>query len=864
MRKDDKTSKLKTKRANGDADDGNVSPRKKAKHNNNPKTKDFNNNKETTAQASKKKTTTTENRSNSTKKSHSSSSHTNDKKKKNNNNNKRNHLAGGSGNKPNKTKKTTTTTTQQEQSASKSNNQQHREQKQARQSKRKHADAVIEAKLIWNKLRQKQQHQNPTTRRQLMTQLMPLLQGKVKDICLQHDAARVVQAALQFGTPTERRLLNEELTEQPGTLAELSKSQYAHFVVLKLIHCSCAAAGGKSGNVKKDNDDNDNKNKNNNKNNNFCAATRIVKNLSGHMAKLAVHAVGCRVVEALLTTLPNKTLIPAKLELYGPHMTLFASGGNDASLFLQDSTSTNNDEKTAKNTPQSTTTRTTTATTTTTVTLKACLQQVPQHRDATIHFVQQLIQKGMEKNLYALIFFQELMRDYGSVVSGTEIRSLLAASSSSSNSLACCDQAIHLLSSRAGVKVLCDWISYGTAKDRKSVAKSFKGYARSGLLHPQGCLALIRLIQLTDDTVILNKYIVHELVTSASSTLEDGKDNNNNKTSKTKANDDKMKDSNGDKEESDQDDEDQHPLLELALSEQASKFLLFILFMQNSEALRKALDPYEWSVLEPGTIPIVAAKGKEAEGGTSATKESSMVPTSKKDAPLRQKELFQYIQQPLIDLCTQHTEDLILSRPGSAVLRAVYQVFRPPSVVQAVIAASMVQQQTVEPDDDDDSDKSSTVLQDPIGHLAIKNLILVDANSGGGGASAVKDKNLINKKHFEPATEPLFSKAFVEAAQKQHKPKSSSTLTSPWMQLALSGNRGAFVVAALFQVKSLQEQLMSKKDIDLKALKQRLRELSPDDASTPPDDSPDRKKIDETAGIRAILKEMQTCSVESA
>lgn len=105
--------------------------------------------------------------------------------------------------------------------------------KHERQSHRKHADAVIEAKKIWNKLRLKANTKEEV--RQMVEELMDLIRGKVNEIALQHDASRVVQAALQFGTNDERKEVMEELCK--ASLFELAKNQYAHFVVLKGIKC---------------------------------------------------------------------------------------------------------------------------------------------------------------------------------------------------------------------------------------------------------------------------------------------------------------------------------------------------------------------------------------------------------------------------------------------------------------------------------------------------------------------------------------------------------------------------------------------------------------------------------------------------
>lgn len=107
--------------------------------------------------------------------------------------------------------------------------------KHERQSHRKHAEAVLEAKKIWNKLRQKNNSKDEVGK--MMEDLMKLIRGKANEIALQHDASRVVQAALQFGSDEQRKEVLEELCKE-GNLFELARNQYAHFVVLKAIKYS--------------------------------------------------------------------------------------------------------------------------------------------------------------------------------------------------------------------------------------------------------------------------------------------------------------------------------------------------------------------------------------------------------------------------------------------------------------------------------------------------------------------------------------------------------------------------------------------------------------------------------------------------
>ena len=129
--------------------------------------------------------------------------------------------------------------------------------KLSRQAYRPNADIVIASKEIWNKLRMRDN--TPEQISTLMANLMTLLTGKFAQIACKHDASRVVQAALQFANESQRSLILQELcapvtsaTPESTTLddskrlkktvqhtashlVQLSTSQYAHFIVVKMI-----------------------------------------------------------------------------------------------------------------------------------------------------------------------------------------------------------------------------------------------------------------------------------------------------------------------------------------------------------------------------------------------------------------------------------------------------------------------------------------------------------------------------------------------------------------------------------------------------------------------------------------------------
>ena len=108
-----------------------------------------------------------------------------------------------------------------------------RQVRKERQATRRHAESVTEAKVLWNKLRVKTNTKEDT--KKLMSEVMDLIRGKVREIALQHDASRVVQAAIQFGSEEQRKEILKEICQTEGSLAEMAKIQYAHFCCLKFI-----------------------------------------------------------------------------------------------------------------------------------------------------------------------------------------------------------------------------------------------------------------------------------------------------------------------------------------------------------------------------------------------------------------------------------------------------------------------------------------------------------------------------------------------------------------------------------------------------------------------------------------------------
>jgi pumilio family protein 6 len=440
-----------------------------------------------------------------------------------------------------------------------------------------------------------------------------------------------------------------------------------------------------------------------------CADSNIalfsLQSLKKQMTKLAVHSVGSRVLELLFASFHPKSTAPLKLELYGPQYALFASA-----MPPSEDKKVGGGGNTAPTLP----------------TLATFIANNPGKLEPTLTYLQTLLQKGLDKSLTGFAYFHSLLLDYTSIATPNDIRSFLAP--------ALAEHSLHLLSTRAGTKVVCECCAYGSVKDRKRMIKCLKGYTRSSLLHRDAYLAILRMCDMMDDTVLVNKMLLAEL--HKNSDLEKAKGG-------AVANDD------------DKDDKSTSPILDLVLSDTGSKLFLLLLVSKEEQHTgdddesaattprwQKYFDPYELSVLHRN--PVITENGDDA------------VPTSKKADETRRQELLVYMKDLLIEVCTNHAEELMRSKSGSRVLMEVCDNFPDEELFSAIVEACS------------ESNSEVPMVEDPVGHLALKHIFLSEV-----------------KQEFDD-DEPSLARMFYSKFEKR-------------LGVFASSNRGAFVLSALLQ-----------------------------------------------------------------
>ena len=102
---------------------------------------------------------------------------------------------------------------------------------QERKAAKPNADSIARTKKLWERLRRKS-HVPKDERKQLVAELFDIITGHIKDFVLKHDSVRVVQTALKYANPDQRKTIALELK---GEYRGLAESRYAKFLIGKLL-----------------------------------------------------------------------------------------------------------------------------------------------------------------------------------------------------------------------------------------------------------------------------------------------------------------------------------------------------------------------------------------------------------------------------------------------------------------------------------------------------------------------------------------------------------------------------------------------------------------------------------------------------
>ncbi|KAI8906898.1 armadillo-type protein [Gorgonomyces haynaldii] len=177
-----------------------------------------------------------------------------------------------------------------------------KEQKQIakeRKQQRPHAPLIQGLKSIWEELRMKRLTKQE--RRALMDKMMESVRGKAQDIIFKHDASRIIQCCLKYGTPEQRDEIAKELV---GQFVRLSQSQYGRFIVSRVLQ--------------------------------YCSSTYrdlVIKEFYGQVRKLVRHKEASIILDEAYSQFCNaQQRMHLMEEFYGPEFAIFKKTGNTKSL----------------------------------------------------------------------------------------------------------------------------------------------------------------------------------------------------------------------------------------------------------------------------------------------------------------------------------------------------------------------------------------------------------------------------------------------------------------------------------------------------------------------------------------------------
>eukprot|EP00743_Colponemidia_sp_Colp-15_P003041 GILK01003287.1.p1 GENE.GILK01003287.1~~GILK01003287.1.p1 ORF type:complete len:745 (-),score=188.65 GILK01003287.1:133-2367(-) len=288
----------------------------------------------------------------------------------------------------------------------------------------------------------------------------------------------------------------------------------------------------------------------------------IIQQFLGHTVKLLSHVEAGQVVELAYTKYASKEQKNAMvLEFYGPEFALFKADYKDS----------NN------------------------VNVATILDSNPDKKPKIIKSLHQSLHKIVEKGLINFTLVHRLLDEYLSLIEIREYAEFIEMLK---------ENAGGLLSTKDGVKVMLRMISYGTPKDRKVIVKNLKGSVLE-MCHNDICsIVVTRLLDVVDDTVLLQKSILNEMFADLPS---------------------------------------------LCLSKAGRKPLLHVLAPRAARYFSRE----DLAQLQPPTYT-------DANGET--------VSTSKKEGESRRQELLVHLLPALLEVCQMNANAMVKSSHGSAVL----------------------------------------------------------------------------------------------------------------------------------------------------------------------------------------------------
>jgi pumilio homology domain family member 6 len=267
-----------------------------------------------------------------------------------------------------------------------------------------------------------------------------------------HDSVRVIQCALKYATPEQRRQITTELK---GSYRELAESKYAKFLIAKM--------------VVRDHESRD----------------AVVEEFFGHVKRLIRHPEASWILDDIYRTIASKQQKAILLrEWYGPEYVLFGKDRKNAS------TSAGGESAISE--------------------LSEILTQHPEKRGPIMSHLREMTNQLVQKKTTGFtILHDALLQHFLNCKPGspeiTEFFSMLHDDEEG-------DLLKNLAFTKSGSRLLCLCLAHGSSKDRRGIMKFLKTHIKLLAGDQYGCNVLLTAYDVIDDTVMTAKTIFPELL----------------------------------------------------------------------------------------------------------------------------------------------------------------------------------------------------------------------------------------------------------------------------------------------------------------------------------------------------------------
>ena len=314
---------------------------------------------------------------------------------------------------------------------------------------RPHGTLIAQAKKLWMPIAKKATPSD--TRAKLMDEMMSLITGQIEDLVFKHDASRIIQSLLKYGSSAQRNTIASELKKHT---VEIAKSQYGKFIVSKIL--------------------------------NFCPDYRkgVIESFYGNVRKIIKHRHAGLVLEEAYSQFANSMQRTHLLaEFYGSEFVLFKVPLSNLLVltYLQ------NDKIKS---------------------LKEILATNPEKKVSVLKNIRENLVSVLQKGGISIgphSILHRVLLDYLTYSETSALPEMIDLVK---------EHLVSILHTREGARVAQLVITHSSPKDRKIIIKSMKSYVHKIAIEQYGHTVLMSIFECVDDTVLVTKSILAELVTS--------------------------------------------------------------------------------------------------------------------------------------------------------------------------------------------------------------------------------------------------------------------------------------------------------------------------------------------------------------